>query len=304
MIRRLMTTVSVLVLGAASLPAAAGEPDVALIAADSAAALADVQTKLMNTGLFNSVTTISAVTNTPTLAELQQFEAVMTWSNQTYQNAAGLGDAFADYVDAGGGVVVAVFATSTTTANRSLGGRFRSGGYEIIPTQGGNTTGAQTLGTILVPGHPTLDGVNTFNGGTSSFRPTQTALSSHGEKIAEWSDGKTLIAVSNQYSNRVDLGMFPTSRDVSGGSWDPTTDGARILANALVYTVAPPPPPPCNPDFNADGNVDQDDIACIAQVVGGDPTCASADPDFNGDGNVDQSDIAALEQVVAGAPCP
>jgi hypothetical protein len=61
---------------------------------------------------------------------------------------------------------------------------------------------------------------------------------------------------------------------------------------------------PCDPDFNGDGNVDQDDIACLSQVVAGDPSCSDADPDFNGDGNVDQDDIDALSQVVAGAPCP
>ncbi len=60
----------------------------------------------------------------------------------------------------------------------------------------------------------------------------------------------------------------------------------------------------CEPDFNQDGNVDQDDIACLAQVVAGDPSCSNLDPDFNGDGNVDQDDIDALAQVVAGSPCP
>ena len=62
--------------------------------------------------------------------------------------------------------------------------------------------------------------------------------------------------------------------------------------------------PACDPDFNADGNVDQDDIACLAQLVAGDPSCSSNDPDFNADGNVDQDDIDALAQVVAGAECP
>ncbi|MDX2131823.1 MAG: M36 family metallopeptidase [Planctomycetota bacterium] len=63
---------------------------------------------------------------------------------------------------------------------------------------------------------------------------------------------------------------------------------------------------PCNPDINADGNVDQDDIACLAQVIAGNSGCADAsiDPDFNGDGNADQDDVAALEQVVGGQPCP
>ncbi len=62
--------------------------------------------------------------------------------------------------------------------------------------------------------------------------------------------------------------------------------------------------PGCEPDFNQDGNVDQDDIACLAQVVAGDASCSDLDPDFNGDGNVDQDDIDALAQVVAGQQCP
>ncbi|MDX2133044.1 MAG: LamG-like jellyroll fold domain-containing protein [Planctomycetota bacterium] len=66
------------------------------------------------------------------------------------------------------------------------------------------------------------------------------------------------------------------------------------------------PPVSCEPDVNQDGNVDQDDIACLTQAVAGDPACLGGgiDPDFNRDGNVDQDDISALEQVVAGAPCP
>ncbi|MDX2131864.1 MAG: DNRLRE domain-containing protein [Planctomycetota bacterium] len=68
----------------------------------------------------------------------------------------------------------------------------------------------------------------------------------------------------------------------------------------VEYTVAPA----CEPDVTQDGNVDQDDIFCLAQVVAGDPSCSSLDPDFNRDGNVDQDDIDALAQVVAGQPCP
>ncbi|MDX2131723.1 MAG: hypothetical protein SFY69_06705 [Planctomycetota bacterium] len=62
--------------------------------------------------------------------------------------------------------------------------------------------------------------------------------------------------------------------------------------------------PPCDPDVNCDGNVDQDDIDCLAQAVAGDLTCICVDPDFNRDGNVDQDDIDALAQVIAGQPCP
>ncbi len=60
----------------------------------------------------------------------------------------------------------------------------------------------------------------------------------------------------------------------------------------------------CFPDVNCDGNLDQDDIDCLAQAVAGNQSCLCFDPDFNADGNVDQDDVAALAQVVAGGECP
>ncbi|MDX2132060.1 MAG: hypothetical protein SFY69_08410 [Planctomycetota bacterium] len=107
--------------------------------------------------------------------------------------------------------------------------------------------------------------------------------------------------------------------DVLGGGFGPwvadpnetlfVPDNGQVLNPNFTLTPGAPnieceSAPPCEPDFNQDGNVDQDDIACLAQVVAGDPSCSSSDPDFNRDGNVDQDDIAGLEQVVAGQPCP
>ncbi|MDX2130644.1 MAG: hypothetical protein SFY69_01170 [Planctomycetota bacterium] len=80
------------------------------------------------------------------------------------------------------------------------------------------------------------------------------------------------------------------------------TNGAVGTGTLTINCV--PTPPPCDPDFNQDGNADQDDIACLSQVVAGDTDCSSMDPDFNQDGNVDQDDIDALSQVVGGSPCP
>ncbi len=91
---------------------------------------------------------------------------------------------------------------------------------------------------------------------------------------------------------------------VSGQSYTIRVGGTNNARGSGVLTINCVPTPVCDPDFNGDGNVDQDDIACLAQVVGGNPSCSSMDPDFNGDGNVDQDDIDALAQVVGGAPCP
>jgi hypothetical protein len=62
--------------------------------------------------------------------------------------------------------------------------------------------------------------------------------------------------------------------------------------------------PSCDPDLNQDGNVDQDDVAYLVNVVGGGGNPSGIDPDFNMDGNADQDDVAALINVIAGGPCP
>lgn len=61
---------------------------------------------------------------------------------------------------------------------------------------------------------------------------------------------------------------------------------------------------PCDPDYNADGNADQDDVTYLVNVIAGGPNPTQRDPDFNRDGNVDQDDYAALVNAVAGGGCP
>lgn len=61
---------------------------------------------------------------------------------------------------------------------------------------------------------------------------------------------------------------------------------------------------PCNPDFTDDGNVDQDDVDYLLNVIAGGGNPNNSDPDFNRDGNVDQGDVDLLINVVAGVPCP
>src|SRR5690606_4059532 len=165
--------------------------DVAIVAAASASptdpAYTETQRVIFETGYFNSVDIVHLASGvpTPTLAELQQYDAVLVWTNTTPGDNELLGDRLADYVDAGGGVVVAVFANSTTTTGRNIGGRWRSAEYEVIVPRSGNQSGQAALGAVLDPSHPIMDGVSSFNGGTSSFRPNVTNLHAGATAIAE-----------------------------------------------------------------------------------------------------------------------
>jgi hypothetical protein len=246
---RLTLTVTAVVVAAAQTASAQGLPRVAIVSAASTSvstALAinlDTQAKLQSTGFFEVVDILDIAVHaayTPTLTELLAYDAILTFSNGTYADATLLGNTLADYVDAGGGVVVANYAVSSTGTGRRIEGRWRIGGdYEIIRSGSGSAPlGQHGLGAILIPGHPILQNVTSFLGGESSARPNGTALSPHGQLVAEWTDGRVLIAVSTQFPGRVDLGMFPPSSDTGNpGRWTASTDGHLIMGNALMYTI-------------------------------------------------------------------
>lgn len=214
---------------------------VALVAAESsntACVFTDSQTRLLATNLFSVVdivNTTAAGGGTPTLAQLLTYDAVMVWTNSTPASSVALGDVLADYVDAGGGVVVTVYANSTTTANRNLGGRWQTG-YEVILDQSGNSSGANgTLGTVHQPQNPLMAGVTSFTGGSIGSRPNGTALEVGSTLVAEWSNGKVLVA-QGANPKRVDLGFFPGSTTCSTVGW--ATGGDLLMANALVVASA------------------------------------------------------------------
>lgn len=214
-------------------------PRVALVYSDQAAyPITDPQSKLISTGLFSEVGLIDAKSSTPTLDQLKQYDAVMVVNEQTWSNRVSLGNVMADYADAGYGVVLTVFTTAGS-ANSPLGGRWATGNYDIIPF-GPSTSGSQaSLGAISYGNHPILNDVATFNGGSSSYRPSTSTVNAGGYIVAKWSDGKVLAAASTKRHNRADLGFWPISSTTNPTLWQVNTDGAKLLANSLLFTIRP-----------------------------------------------------------------
>ncbi|MCB9914794.1 MAG: hypothetical protein H6828_06540 [Planctomycetes bacterium] len=234
--RLLRTSLLVLSLGA---PLHAGGPAVAIVAAANSSSASctftDTQAKIAGGGDFLTVDVINAATSTPTLLDLQAYQAVIVWSNVNFADNVALGDVLADYVDAGGGVVISTFANSSTTATRVLGGRWTLG-YECVVPGSGNQTGNATLGTVLQPSHPVMAGITNFDGGTQSYRPISTVLTSGSTAIAQWSDGRVLVA-EGPVAGRIDLCFYPPSSDCSSGFWNSSSQGAELMRNALLYVA-------------------------------------------------------------------
>ncbi len=211
---------------------------IAVLAAENTdSRLADVLSKLVATGLFDSVDAINTHTSTPTLAQLQNYRAVLMYSSTDMQDAVQSGNVLADYIDAGGGVVVAVFAQNSI-GNRVPAGRFASANYYVIPPGDILVSGMGIgLGTVNFE-HPIMQGFSEFSGGSLAYRPQSTSVVSGSTVIARWNDSRPLV-VTREIGDirRVDLGFWPVSSDGLPGAWDATTDGDLLMANALLYVM-------------------------------------------------------------------
>ncbi|MEM8680789.1 MAG: hypothetical protein AAGF97_15680 [Planctomycetota bacterium] len=287
----------------------AAAPHVAIVAAATNSSIkserfTDLRDVLVADGRFQSVDIISTTrfgTGTPTLNALLQYDAIIHWSNDSNDDAVALGNVFADYVDAGGGMVQAVFANTSSNSDRFLQGRWLTDGYNIIPPNGGFTQGPTVSGfdtetavmsPPLEPDHPIFDNVGEVRLSTGQFssgalwgayRPTTTALEPGARKLALWEDGKTAVAISDNFPHRIDLGFHPVSDNVVDGYYDITSDTKRLIANALLHAADIT----ISGDFDGDGDYDCDDINLLSHAASGSGDLAF---DLNGDGTVDTAD--------------
>jgi hypothetical protein len=161
--------------------------------------------------------------STPTLGQLTPYDAVGAHSNFSPDDPTALGNVLADYVDAGGGVVLANFCFATSNG---MAGRIMTGNYATL-VPGANGFGTANLGWCN-PTHDLMAGVTSVS---DSFR-NRVSFAAGAESVAKWSDGKPYAAVSaNQ--KVVGLNQYP-------GTWSNPNrrgDWALVIHNALAYVA-------------------------------------------------------------------
>ena len=208
-------------------------------APNSASWLNDVQAKIAGTGLISgSVDILNVSSSTPTLAQLQAYDAVLFFSDGVdFADSTTFGNVLADYVDAGGGVVQATFSFWSTSID--IGGRWRAQNYDVWQPGGQSSPGNLTLGTIYDPSNPILAGVTSFNGGSLSYYNTVGSLNPGAVAVADWSNGAPLIAVNTStFAGKIaGLNFYPPSSDARSDFWVSSTDGALLMANSLNFVT-------------------------------------------------------------------
>jgi len=157
---------------------------------------------------------------------------VLVFSFGTTVVPSGLGEVLADHIEAGRGVVLALNAADTSTAR--LAGRFEDAGY--LPWSNVRLGSSGTLG--MIPdrlNHPILAGVTRFGGVNLNFAESP-SLAPGSVRVASWGAQQPFLTTREVGGGRVvGWNSSPVSDDAFFGGWDSTSDGARLLANALTW---------------------------------------------------------------------
>jgi len=176
---------------------------------------------------------------------LHQYGSILVFSDQytfeTMIQQHESGDLLCSYLNAGGGVVEAVFVIIPTV---QLLGDWSMHGHSAIKYQ--NTFqaawGKDTLEPV-VPDHPLLRNVKYFCGGEASYRSASDTIHSSSTLVAKWREKEYPLVVCRNDIKVVTLNFFPPSSNCKRGPtskistefWDAKSDGGIIMANALTY---------------------------------------------------------------------
>jgi Stigma-specific protein, Stig1 len=216
------------------------------VAVFGAASTFDLQTKLTATGAFSQVDFVDVNSTTPTLAAMKAYDAVVVYTYFSVTQA--FGDNLAGYFEAGGGVVLCDYE-SQEIGTYALKGRFATD--YTLSTQTAKAAFLSTkvtLGALLEPTSPLLNGVTTFGiQSTSPYHlPTAQFNKPNTFIVAQYSDMSpavvrgTVTTPGGAPRNLVEINSFGmSSNGNSTYGWDAITDGAKLFRNALLFTIPP-----------------------------------------------------------------
>jgi subtilisin family serine protease len=157
---------------------------------------------------------------TPSLGTLLGYDCVIVMNSYQYKDRWTLGDALADYVDRGGGVVL---AHGTFVGYYAVAGRFGSGGY--YPFNLGTRYRAQANLGDYDHGNPIMAGVTSAH--TNS--PAEVTIAAGAVWVATWSTGIPFVATKGEHV----VGANISLDNVSQNEW--SGDIPRLIHNAVLW---------------------------------------------------------------------
>ena len=235
---------------------------VLIVYADSEGLPTQLQSEILAEPGVTACDLFDATVGTPTLAQLQQYNIVVPFSNSPFLDGDTLGNNLADYVDGGGIVVQHGFSHLGPGEPYGVNGRWLSGNYNPYDYSENFALNAFTLGTFNA-GHPLMAGVTSLNSDfqnvvTPNVAATEVAATSLGTSLVAFrpvSGGHTTVGVTAY------VGFAATQSGdwgkviVNAGRWllpcatpSPTpTATATATPTATATATATPTPTPIRP---------------------------------------------------------
>ena len=185
-----------------------------------------VQDELVATGLLDlSQIDVLAFPTYLTGDSLIEYDAVLCWSNWPFDDPENVGDALQEYVDIGGGVVLATYALSYDWA---IDGGILDPGYSpFLPSDLQSVSGVLDMNSIP-PSHPVFEGIIDAPDYWNNENYSNPPLNTGGILLASDIGGNNVVA-ENTAGNVVDFVVFP------GCLIESNSETVLMFANALLY---------------------------------------------------------------------
>jgi Dockerin type I domain/Kelch motif len=195
---------------------------VLIVYADTAAPT-QLQMEIQAESGVTAVDLFDAQAGTPTLAQLQQYDIVVPYSNFPFADATTLGNNLADYVDGGGIVVQYGFSHYGPAQPYGVNGRWVTGNYNPYNYSTNLELNAFTLGTHNAA-HPLMAGVTTLN---SNFANIVT-LAAGATEVAQNSLSESLVAFRPVSGGHTTVGVtaYVGNDATQNGDW------GKVIVNA------------------------------------------------------------------------
>ncbi len=155
----------------------------------SGAAVSEIRSLLSSFPDLEVVDVFDGSSRVPTLAQLVTYHSVIVVDNTPFGDPDAIGDVLADYVDAGGGVVLTIASFIATWEVR---GRFLSGSYPPF-TVGSGPIGGAGLGSFDAT-HPIMAGVTSASGDLLA----DVSVAGGAELIASWNNSEPFVATKGR----------------------------------------------------------------------------------------------------------
>jgi hypothetical protein len=176
---------------------------VLIVYADTEGLPTQLQSEILAEPNVTAVDLFDGGAGTPTLAQLQQYNIVVPFSNSPFLDGETLGNNLADYVDGGGIVVQHGFSHLGPGEPYGVNGRWLSGNYNPYDYSENFAFNPFTLGTFNA-GHPLMAGVTSLNSDfqnvvTPNVAATEVAATSLATSLVAFrpvSGGHTTVGVT------------------------------------------------------------------------------------------------------------